>query len=249
MALEPLSESRVPLNRHKPMPKSLLLMFDLDGTLTDSMGVDSDAFAAALRQWLGAAEVDENWGAYRQHSDRGIAIEAFERRHFRAPLECELQEFQDIYANALESLLRAAPGRCQPLPGTVSLVAALEDHQDFAVGIATGSFERAARAKIRVAKLQLDHWPRATSDDAPGRVEFMKICLARAETANGKRFKRVVYVGDGVWDANACRQLGWPLVGIGLGAHADALTSAGAAVVLPHYPEPHTFLEAVRTAV
>src|ERR1700681_4134254 len=89
------------------MTKSLLLMFDLDGTLTDSMGVDSDAFAAALRHWLGTAEVDENWGAYRQHSDRGIAIEAFERRLFRAPLECELQEFQDIYANALESLLRA----------------------------------------------------------------------------------------------------------------------------------------------
>jgi beta-phosphoglucomutase-like phosphatase (HAD superfamily) len=39
------------------MPKSLLLMFDLDGTLTDSMGVDSDAFAAALRQWLGTAQL------------------------------------------------------------------------------------------------------------------------------------------------------------------------------------------------
>jgi phosphoglycolate phosphatase-like HAD superfamily hydrolase len=231
------------------MPKSLLLMFDLDGTLTDSMGVDSDAFAAALRQWLGMAQIDENWGAYRQHSDRGIAIEAFERRFLRAPLECELQEFQDIYANALESFLHAAPGRCQPLPGAVSLVATLEEHPDFAVGIATGSFERAAGVKIRVAKLQVDHWPRATSDDAPGRVEFMKICLARVEAANGKRFERIVYVGDGVWDANACRQLGWPLVGIAQGAQAGALTSAGAAVVLPHYPTPERFFEAVRAAV
>jgi phosphoglycolate phosphatase-like HAD superfamily hydrolase len=80
-------------------------------------------------------------------------------------------------------------------------------------------------------------------------VEFMKICLARAEAANGKRFKRIVYVGDGVWDAIACRELGWPLVGIAQGAHAGALTGAGAAVVLPHYPEPEKFLAAVRAAV
>jgi phosphoglycolate phosphatase-like HAD superfamily hydrolase len=230
------------------MPKTLLLMFDLDGTLTDSMGVDSEAFAAALRQWLGTPEVDENWAAYRQHSDCGIAIEAFERHFGRAPLDTELQEFQAVYASALESCLRAAPDRCQPLPGAISLVATLEGHRDIAAGIATGSFERAARDKIRTAKLQVDHWPRATSDDAPARVDFMKICLGRAEAANGQRFKRVVYVGDGVWDANACRQLGWPMIGIAQDTHAGALTSAGAAVVFPHYPEPQKFLEAVWSA-
>jgi phosphoglycolate phosphatase-like HAD superfamily hydrolase len=127
------------------------------------------------------------------------------------------------------------------------MVATVENRGEFAVGIATGAFERAAAAKIRAARLQVGHWPRATSDDAPGRFDFMKVCLQRVEAAHGQQFSRIVYVGDGVWDAMACRQLGWPMVGIGNAARASELTSAGAAMVVPHYPKPHEFLDAVLT--
>jgi phosphoglycolate phosphatase-like HAD superfamily hydrolase len=229
-----------------PMQKSLLLMFDLDGTLIDSNAVDSEAFAAALRRWLATSQIDEDWSSYRQHSDHAIALEAFGRRYSRAPTDTELHDLRLIYGAALESRLAAAPDRCPPLAGAVSVVAALENHEEVAVGIATGAFERTALAKIRAARLQVGHWPRATSDDAAARVDFMKVCLRRVEAARGQQFSRIVYVGDGVWDAAACRQLGWPMVGIGSAAHAGELTSAGAAIVVPYYPMPHEFLETVR---
>ena len=45
----------------------------------------------------------------------------------------------------------------------------------------------------------------------------------------------IVYVGDGIWDARACRQLQLPFVGVGAGAHAKKLREEGARAVFPDY--------------
>jgi len=64
----------------------------------------------------------------------------------------------------------------------------------------------------------------ASADDAPERETIIRLAAQRA----GEQLHRAVYVGDGVWDANACRRLGIAFIGIGAGAQAERLTAAGA---------------------
>ena len=54
-----------------------------------------------------------------------------------------------------------------------------------------------------------------------------------------------VYVGDGVWDAWACRKVGIPFIGIGTGARAEKLIAEGAVVVLRDFSDSDLFLDSL----
>jgi phosphoglycolate phosphatase-like HAD superfamily hydrolase len=78
----------------------------------------------------------------------------------------------------------------------------------------------------------------------------MRTALARAQQHYGcATFERIVYVGDGAWDVRACRELGWPLIGIGEGAQAARLSRLGAAHVVANYDPIDGFLHALENAV
>jgi hypothetical protein len=56
----------------------------------------------------------------------------------------------------------------------------------------------------------------ATSDDDPNRMRIMEIAVGVAREFYGcQRFERVVSLGDGPWDLQACLSLGFDFVGIG----------------------------------
>jgi phosphoglycolate phosphatase-like HAD superfamily hydrolase len=52
----------------------------------------------------------------------------------------------------------------------------------------------------------------------------------------------VAYVGDGVWDARACRNLEVPFIGIGTGEQAKRLRKEGAAFVFANFSDGDLFL-------
>jgi phosphoglycolate phosphatase-like HAD superfamily hydrolase len=54
-----------------------------------------------------------------------------------------------------------------------------------------------------------------------------------------------VYVGDGVWDARACRSVGIPFIGIGTGSRATRLSAEGAVCVFPDFNDSDIFLRSV----
>src|SRR2546422_5051326 len=53
------------------------------------------------------------------------------------------------------------------------------------------------------------------------------------------------HVGDGVWDARACRSVGIPLIGIGTGSRATRLSVEGAVCVFPDFSDADIFLRSV----
>ena len=74
----------------------------------------------------------------------------------------------------------------------------------------------------------------------------MRASLARASARHGGiAFERIVYIGDGAWDVRACREIRWPLVGIGQGAHAARLRTLGTSHVLPDFTDHTAFLRAL----
>jgi phosphoglycolate phosphatase-like HAD superfamily hydrolase len=53
----------------------------------------------------------------------------------------------------------------------------------------------------------------------------MRLSRQRATEGYGESFACTVYVGDGVWDARACRSVGIPFIGIGTGSRATRLSA------------------------
>jgi len=73
----------------------------------------------------------------------------------------------------------------------------------------------------------------------------MKLSEQRAGEWYGGPFAGTVYVGDGVWDARACRALGIPFIGVGSGVRAARLASEGAVRVFQDFSEEGLFLESL----
>ena len=69
--------------------------------------------------------------------------------------------------------------------------------------------------------------------------------MQRAAEWYREAFTCIVYVGDGVWDARACRALGIPFIGIGSGVRAARLASEGAVRVFQNLSESDLFSESL----
>jgi phosphoglycolate phosphatase-like HAD superfamily hydrolase len=90
-----------------------------------------------------------------------------------------------------------------------------------------------------------DNYPAASADDALDRQSIVRLSVQRAAERFGERFTFAVYIGDGVWDAHACRTLGIPFIGIGSGDRAVRLASEGAVRVFEGFSDGDLLLESV----
>jgi phosphoglycolate phosphatase-like HAD superfamily hydrolase len=89
-----------------------------------------------------------------------------------------------------------------------------------------------------------DDYPTASSDDALDRESIIRLSMQRATDRYGG-FGSAVYVGDGVWDARACRRVGIPFIGVGTDSRAGRLTAEGAVRVFPDFSDTDLFLSSV----
>jgi phosphoglycolate phosphatase-like HAD superfamily hydrolase len=72
----------------------------------------------------------------------------------------------------------------------------------------------------------------------------MDLCRERAAAlANFAEFSNVTYVGDGIWDVYAARDLGWQFIGVGTGPRAERLRSEGASHVVSDFRDEESVLE------
>ena len=113
------------------------------------------------------------------------------------------------------------------------------------VSLATGGWRDSARLKMASAGMCFDDHPAASADDALDRESIMMLSKQRAAEQYGESFACTVYVGDGVWDARACRSVGIPFIGIGTGTRATRLSAEGAICVFPDFSDADMFLRSV----
>jgi phosphoglycolate phosphatase-like HAD superfamily hydrolase len=222
-----------------------LIIFDIDGTLTQSVQADDICFVRALAEVWGFENVDTDWSRYQHVTDAGLLHELHETRTGRTPTTGELHAFRAHFLALLAEMLAENP--VAPIPGAPELLNHLPLHTPYRVSLATGAWGSSARMKMRSAGMRFEDHPAASSDDAPDRVTIMQLSRQRATERFGEP-EHVVYVGDGIWDARACRNLGLPFIGIGSGERATRLQAEGAVDVLPDFSDLNAFLKILQQA-
>jgi phosphoglycolate phosphatase-like HAD superfamily hydrolase len=198
-----------------------LVMFDIDGTLTETMKVDEECFVRSCTDVFGFVDIDTDWSHYLHTTDSGIFDAVFTSRIGRPPTEQETLRFRQHFIQ----LLAAASSQCPfvPVAGADSLLPQLSQGGSNRVSLATGGWRDSARLNMASAGMCFDDHPAASADDACDRESIIRLSKQRAAERYGQSFLSTVYVGDGVWDARACRNVGIPFIGIGTWEPSDTI--------------------------
>lgn len=201
--------------------KKNLVVFDIDGTLTDSVTQHQAGFVQALQQ-LGVQEINQDFHAYKHHTDLHIA-----RTIYEAALPAR---FDTAAVSRFESLLYdhiAAAGSLQEIKGAKQFVTFLEKETDFGVCYATGSMLRPAVFKLQAAGITFDPVQLATSNYREERAAIVQEAIRNARLYyNQSEFEKIIAFGDGIWDLKTAQELGVGFVGIGV-KNKTAMEAAG----------------------
>jgi phosphoglycolate phosphatase-like HAD superfamily hydrolase len=218
-------------------------MFDIDGTLTETMKVDEECFVRSLADVYGFTGVETNWSRYKHTTDSGIFHEIHLARTGRPPSVAEVSHFRQHFVALLGR--ESSNSGFAPITGARRLLSGLADSAEYRVSLATGGWCDSARIKMASAGMCFDDHPAASADDALERESIMKISLQRAVERHETSFVGTMYVGDEIWDARACRALGISFMGIGSGGRAVRLASEGAIRVFEDYSDTDLFLQSL----
>lgn len=225
-----------------------LVMFDMDGTLTDSVSLDTNCYVQAVEQALNLKDIVTDWESYTHASSNGCLQEIVTRARGHGPTPDEDRAVQQQLLALMDDLALRYNKRTIEIAGAAAAVHAALG-AGYAVAIASGDWELTARHKLASAGIPFEKLPSAYCDVSHVRTQIMRTALIRARAHYDVReFDRIVYVGDGAWDVKACRELSWPLVGIGREGQAQRLRSLGVSHVRPHYNPLDQFMTALEAA-
>ncbi len=226
------------MKEENPLPR--LVMFDIDGTLTSTVKVDEECFVRSMAEVCGFDNVDTDWSRYNHATDSSIFEEVYESRTGRSPSRAQVQRFREHFVNLIGRA--SSKSAFVPIPGASRVLSQLARSGEHRISLATGTWRDSARVKMASAGLCFDNYPSACADDALERESIMRLSLRRAAERYGE-IGSTVYVGDGVWDARACRNLDIPFIGIATDGLATRLLHEGAIRVFPDFTDADLFLK------
>lgn len=187
------------------------ILFDIDGTLIESMAVDTELYLASISEILGPVSVREQLSDYDHVTDTGILAQLLDDNGYPFD-EQTVAAVKSVFVDKIERHI-VTNGPFVTIDGAIEFVARSRSAEGRRVAIATGGWRETALLKLESAGFDIDGIPLVTSDDAPSRIEIMQTALASL----GGDFESVTYFGDAEWDRRACRSLGWNFVPVGPG--------------------------------
>ena len=222
----------------------ILILFDVDGTLTATGDSDMRCYSAAYTKTFGFTMPSHDWHDYEHVTDSGVLGELLERERGSFVTDEEMAQFEAALVAELEAEYAAAPEGFAEVPGARRLVEAVAASPDFAFSLATGCFRGSALFKLEKIGLNASEFAGGFANDSFSRVEIARTGIARA----GVETQDIVYIGDGIWDARTSAALGMRYVGVTHEADEERLRAEGANVCLRDYNDLDAFFDAVRIA-
>ncbi|MBE2212873.1 MAG: HAD family hydrolase [Opitutaceae bacterium] len=229
----------------------ILLLFDLDNTLVDTLADDARYYGAALDEVAGQPVPLHSWEHYSEITASAIAREALAPVLGRRTRDGEVYRVREIQTRLWEKAFEAGELTIRPVPGALELFAEARQRKGCVAAIATGGWGPSALIKLHAAGFPLDDLVIATSDDAESRQGILGTAEVLAAAARGCfGFSGRVVIGDGIWDARGARAVKGGFIGVSADpVHALQLRAEGATAVLSDFTDRAAFWAAVDAAV
>jgi phosphoglycolate phosphatase-like HAD superfamily hydrolase len=215
-----------------------LAIFDIDGTLTETDEVDEICFVKALADAHAITDINTDWATYPHTTDSAITSHIFQARFNRAPEDDELSKFKTQFVRLLEDHRHKDSSLFGEIVGASIMLRRLNQEPEWKVAIASGGWRVSAELKLKAAGIEVNDYPGAFADDGLSREEILHAATLKAQILYKQdHFKRIVSVGDGLWDVRTARNLRFPFLGIGTGERETKLRGAGATHVIKDFAD------------
>ena len=187
-------------------------MFDIDGTLVQSIRFDEVCFVEAIFEATGV-HIDQDWSAYPNVTDSGLIAHFFSHQYRRVDAAEQASLTLQI-KRCFEQKIQAVIDRegVMPVAGAVAALSALRGDARYRISIATGGWGSTAKLKLQAAGLAIEGLALASACDHQSRADIMATALQRA---GGNDLQKIIYFGDGPWDVSTCQTVGCQLILVG----------------------------------
>ncbi len=186
-----------------------LYIFDIDGTLTDSIPTYLKVITEVMQE-EGLSNIDTDYDNYLHHTDRYAIAYNWHRNFNETPNE----EIHKSFDKKLRDALMQEPPVVE-IAGAKKVLETLQKRNiPFAFG--TGAYPHATAVKMKACNLPFPEEVLATSFTSISRAGFVKQAIKKAsDFYKIVSFDKIVAVGDGVWDLKAAQELDIDFIGIG----------------------------------
>jgi phosphoglycolate phosphatase-like HAD superfamily hydrolase len=227
-----------------------LVVFDIDGTLTETSRIDEVCFQRTYAELLELQDILSALETCAHVSDTGLTRHIYQTSFGRAPAAHEEAAICERVVHWLQEHHRLDPSHFVEVAGAERMLAQLAEKQDWVIAVATGCWRASAEMKLRAARLWLHEKPGGFAEDGPARESIVGSAIARAKAHYGYAdFEKIVSVGDGVWDVKTAANLGVSFVGIAREGRAEALRQQGARHIVPDYSDADSFFACLGEAL
>lgn len=187
-----------------------LVVFDIDGTLTNSERQHQTAYVETMKSF-GISNINTNWKSYTHHTDSYILNENY-KVNFNNDFDLSfLMEFEVKMTEVMGSL-----DPIEQISGAQKLLNYLRQ-KNYAIAFATGSIKAPALLKLQQAQLWHDEALIATANNHFTREAIVNDAIAKAKSYyQAETFDEIISVGDGLWDLQTARNLNLHFIGVGL---------------------------------
>jgi phosphoglycolate phosphatase-like HAD superfamily hydrolase len=192
----------------------MLFIFDVDGTLIGGESHDWDCFDRAIETVVGFYPTQEFFDSLPEITAQAIAEASVCAANMEPGTGLE-ERIRDEYLRRLGEVRARDPQGFAPRAGVIQLLAHLSSLAGVNVAIATGDWHSTISFKLAAAGIDVSRFPMATCSDNPRRSEIIRLAAQRS----GRSLSDAIYIGDGVWDLRACRDLGIRFIGTGSRLH------------------------------
>jgi phosphoglycolate phosphatase-like HAD superfamily hydrolase len=213
---------------------SQLLIFDIDGTLCLTNGIDYQCYVNTINYLTKGQYTDINLEGYQHYTDEYICYQLCRQ------YDLNFEEFKNYFHKNLQ----AQPADLyKPMPGGVELIQYLSQNK-IPLVLATGCWLTSAHIKLNNSGYP-SNLLISTSDYTFTRQEIVARAIITAEKHYGESFKQPHYFGDGLWDAQTCSHLNIPFYGV---SSADSISALQEEMILINekFPEPKKFLSLLK---
>lgn len=188
--------------------KKSLIIFDIDGTLTDSVKSHQDAFKESLKL-IGVELFNDKFSSYKHHTDSHISKVIYESSTKKI-FEPSKKSFEEHLFNLISK------EEIKEISGARNFVKKIEDESDFGVCYATGSLFRPAKYKLEQVGIEFIPKLLVASNNIEEREKIIQKAIDNSlKYYQIDSFERIISFGDGLWDLLSAQNLSLEFIGIG----------------------------------
>lgn len=221
-----------------------LLIFDIDGTLTDTKKVDDHCFIKAFEKVFGLDIAHYNWSDLKNVTDWGITEEIVLQHFNRLPTPKEYEMMISKFLAELELAYVRDKSQFIEVPGAKVFFETVQKALNLKVGIATGAWEQSAKFKLKAIGIDPNQVVFSNSNYHKSRMDISNHVIQQLKAQSAIEPDSIIYFGDGKWDYETCQSLGIQFIGIDVKGD-NQLSNLGAQTVFRNFLEKQKILEMV----